>query len=239
MQTENVLNSGVRDSLRKRFETALHRKSAGSVRQVASFLARLEKSGVPYPVCLKLLENEFRDAVTACEKESGTDESRRRRAYAEEAFHLVRRELQSLRGSPQSKAHSFIYGRVTHPVTAHIDGSVRNSTAAIGVFIHAGTRDIVTASMAVEARNSAEAEMQALLVAMKTALALGRYQLLVFTDAEALVALLEGKSRLRFTQLGQELLSLVGHFSGLAVVVVPRLYNHRADRLALLRTRPS
>jgi ribonuclease HI len=236
MVNQIVPNPGVRKALHRRFETALSRKSVGAIRQVASFLLRLEKSGAAYSACLQLLEHEFRDAVTSRETGLGTDESRRRRAYAQEAFHLIRRELQHQRGFPQSKAHSFSFGQLSTPVTAHIDGSVRNGNAAIGVFIHVGNRDIVTASMTVNASNSAEAEMHALVVAMKTALALGRLQLIVFTDAEALVALLAGKSKLRFHPVGRDVLRLVGRFTGLAVQVVPRIYNHRADRLALERT---
>jgi ribonuclease HI len=236
MLNKIVPHAGLRSALHRRFETALNRKSAGAIRQVAGFLLRLEKSGTAYPACLQLLEHEFRDAVTALESGLGTDASRRRRAYAQEAFHLVRRELQRQRGFPQSKGSSFSSGQLSAPVTAHIDGSVRNGSAAIGVFIHARNRDIVTASMTVAASNSAEAEMHALVVAMKTALALGRLQLVVFTDAEALVALLGGKSKLRFHPVGREVLRLVDRFTGLAVRVVPRIYNHRADRLALERT---
>jgi ribonuclease HI len=236
MLNEIVPNAGLRSALHRRFETALSRKSAGAIRQVASFLLRLEKSGTAYSACLHLLEHEFRDAITALEASPGNDDSRRRRAYAQEAFHLVRRELQRQRGYPHSKAHSFSFGQLSAPVTAHVDGSVRHGNAAIGVFIHAGNRDIVTASMTVTASNSAEAEMHALVVAMKTSLALGRLQLIVFTDAEALVALLEQKSKLRFHPLGREVLRLVRGFTGLAVQVVPRIYNHRADRLALERT---
>jgi ribonuclease HI len=236
MLNENVPNPGAQTALHRRFETALNRKSAGAIRQVASFLLRLEKAGMKYSACLQLLEQEFRDTVATLETRLGTDESRRRKAYAQEAFHLSRRELQRQRGYPHSKAHSFSFGQLSNPVTAHVDGSVRNGSAAIGVFIHVGNRDIVTAAMSVAASNSAEAEMHALAVAMKTALALGRVQLIVFTDAEALVALLKEKSKLRFHPLGREVLSLVKRFNGLGVQVVPRIYNHRADRLALQRT---
>jgi ribonuclease HI len=231
-------DANVRRAIQKRFRTALARKSVGGVCQVANFLLRLERSGLPYPDCLSLLEAAFRDTLGALSSvRLGTDDSRRYRAYAEEAFHLVRDELQVLRGRPVSKAPCFSVGDPGYDVTAHIDGSVRNGKAAIGVFLKVGRKHIVTAAIAVEATNSAEAEMQALLVAMKTALALDRRHLRVMTDAEALIVLLHRKSRLRYTRTGRQVLEVASLFSGLHVVVVPRIFNHRADRIALQRTR--
>jgi ribonuclease HI len=236
MQIENDFPPGMREALRMRFETALTRKSVGAVRQVAVFLLRLEKSGVSYPHCVQLLERAYRTVLGNTEKGIGTDASRRRKSYAQEAFHLIRHELRILRGHPPSKARSFSVGHLSNKLTAHIDGSVRKGTAAVGVLLTEGHRDLVTASMTVDARNSAEAEMHALLVALKTALALGYSELKVQTDAEALITLLEEKSRLRFHKVGREILRILPRFGGLAVVVVPRLYNHRADHLALERT---
>lgn len=236
MQIENDFPPGMREALRIRFETALTRKSVGAVRQVAGFMLRLEKSGVPYPHCVHLLESAYRTVLGSLETGSGTDASRRRKSYAQEAFHLIRHELRILRGHPPSKARSFSMGQLSNKLTAHIDGSVRRGTAAVGVLLTQGYRDLVSASMTVDARNSAEAEMYALLIALKTTLALGHSELKVLTDAEALITLLEEKSRLRFHRLGREILRLLPRFAGLAVVVVPRLYNHRADQLALERT---
>lgn len=221
----------------KRFGTVVSRKTPGAVGQAARYLYRLEMNGYSYADCLKLLQETLKVKLSMLEAFPTNDDHRRLRDYALEGYHLVRRELQTLRGSPRKGVPCHRSGAARSGVVAHIDGSVRNDKASASFLLHAGSKELAVGTRRVNATTSSEAEMHALLLAMKTALAFGYRRLKVLTDAECLVDLMDRKSKLRHHPLGQEALALREDFLTFELEVVPRIYNHRADALALFATR--
>lgn len=230
------MNPDLQSSFALRLETVLTRRTTGAVRQAARFLLRLENSGTAYSDCLLLLKDSVRAKLLELSPGGANDAQRRIRDYAEESFHLIRAEFQRLHGKVKSEGKSFLKGTSGVGVLAHIDGSVRHNKAAASFVLYAGARELAVGVVGVEAINSAEAETHALLLAMTTALALGHKALRVFTDTEMIVDLLSGHSRLSRHPLGQKSLSLLEQFANFEVRVVPRMFNHRADALALLAT---
>lgn len=219
-----------------RFNTVLKRKTKGSVSQAARFLRKLELHGRSYSSCLELLKSTLKHSIATLPTIHANDALRRQRDYIKETFHLIKNELQYQRGKSRPDEISFSKGRYRYGVEANIDGSVRNGKAAAAFYLRAGGKELAQGVCTVDSKNSAEAETEALLMAMRTALSLGHKSLRVLTDTEMLVSLMNGGSKLTHHPLGVQAHQLLNEFTSLELTVVPRMYNHKADCLALVAT---
>lgn len=231
------MQSNFQPAFSKRFETVIRRRTIGAVSQAAKYLLRLEKDeGVTYPECLRILRFTHEDRLAAFQPEQASDDQRRMRDYTTEGYHLIRAELQYLRGKSRRIEPFFKKGSGTPTAEASIDGSVRNNKGSASLVLRSGRRELALAVVEVEVDSPAEAEIHAAILAMTTALALGHTRLRILTDAELLLVLFEGHGKLVHNPLGIKAHLLLEQFSTLELLVVPRLFNHRADAMALSAT---
>ncbi|MBC8737298.1 reverse transcriptase-like protein [Paraburkholderia sp. UCT31] len=234
----SVLRTKTLNGFKKRFEKAVVEKTPAAVEAAARHLHRLERAGLPYHDCLVLLLSSLRLFTTELSaRVDSLEERRRRRRYAEETYHLVRARLQCARGVVRlSQNPIFTKGTLDDAVECFVDGSVRNGKAGVGFIVINKGALLVEANVELPVTTPVEAELYALVLCMKTALALGHRAVRISTDAQALVELFFRKKGIAGSTPGREALRLADCLSGFEIQRVPRLFNDRADALAARST---
>jgi ribonuclease HI len=124
------------------------------------------------------------------------------------------------------------------PLKIHIDGASRGNPgeAGFGVFVTDDQGHAVAELYGYLGRASNNvAEYQALLHALRYALACGAQQIRVYSDSELVVKQMDGRYRVRHPDmlpLHREAASLIRRFEQATLSHVPRAQNKDADRLA-------
>jgi ribonuclease HI len=124
------------------------------------------------------------------------------------------------------------------PLVVHIDGASRGNPgeAGFGIHISDGTRTVELYGYLGQATNNV-AEYQALLHALRHALARGAPEIEIYSDSELVVRQIEGRYRVKnegLVPLYREALALLKRFQRASVRHVAREQNRDADRLANL-----
>ena len=217
------------------FKRVLDNRSPSSVSEAAECLYMLMRSGFAYSSCVATLSSARDVCLAELDQVSAVPERRWRRAQIREAFHLIRSEFQCMNGRCRAPALRATLGRTIEQseARAFVDGSLKQGVAAVGFSIEVGVDGpAVEASLRVDADDPTECELEALRHALRMVHALGLSALRVFTDAQALVALFSPSSKLASSVIGRTIIDLAEKLDAFEIVKVPRLYNHRADRLA-------
>jgi hypothetical protein len=155
-----------------------------------------------------------------------------------EAFHLIRIQIQvwfNIRMPVEFAHYTFGAPAGNRPVmVAYCDGSFNNSKAGIGVLLLAGGEltTLAEISTPVAVSSAFLAELAAAVTALQTIRALGGLQAILHVDAQGVLAAISATATIRHKSERDKLLGLISSFSYLKVVLVPRLFNFKADRLA-------
>ncbi|MDO8416351.1 MAG: ribonuclease H family protein [Agitococcus sp.] len=153
-----------------------------------------------------------------------------------EAFHLLRIQLQIWFGMRQPSLLSHVtFGSISSvtPMLAYCDGSFSHNTGGAGVLIlDLQLEPLVEISRAVPVQSAFLAELSAMTMALQTLLALDMRHAILHVDAQGLLTTLTGSSEPRYGHERAQILELVQAFAFLQIILVPRLFNFRADRLA-------
>lgn len=164
--------------------------------------------------------------------------SRVRRALIDETFHLIRVQFRVRMGfRTESSCPTRQYGETCPDVVcyAFADGSLRGARAGVGVLLFdALGMPLAEVSAAVAANNSFEVELEAVCTTLATTSAIGMRQLQLHVDSPGIFAAFEG--RVRDTAVRVRLNEHIRPFDALEVILIPRAWNHRADRLAARAT---
>jgi ribonuclease HI len=124
------------------------------------------------------------------------------------------------------------------PLHIHIDGASRGNPGEAGFGVHVATAEggeVASLYGYLGRATNNVAEYQALLHALRDAIARGAHRVRIFSDSELVVRQIEGSYRVRhpdLVPLHREARSLLGRFEEARVVHVPREQNRRADALA-------
>lgn len=166
-------------------------------------------------------------------------EGRVHRHILEEAFKVLQRYLAAalgLRDSPTSDRWSRGHSP-GNPWLAVSDGSFRSGRGSAGVVVYdSNANKRAEIGLAVEARSSVDAELQACLLALHTLDMFGAAHVKLLVDAQSVVSAFQQKLPLRHSVTEGLLLQQAESFESLQVERVSRVATYEADRLASAST---
>lgn len=203
----------------------------------AHVLERVERTlqtGMPYR-CYSLALN-LAQLVSKTKLTSQGSNTRVYRPLVIEAFHLIRIQIQvwfNFRTAIELPTKE--YGNHHHSNTAlqaFCDGSFQAGASRIGILILDKNREAVAEiTRRVEESSAFESEMAALKTTLQTLIAINALSAIVHVDSHGL--LFQSVSiKNTYKICRSEINQLITEFDYLKIVLVPRLFNFKADRLA-------
>lgn len=201
--------------------------------QLGHALAALVHAGSTYDAVALGLR--LARAFTLAQLRSEGARGRVQRGLATEAFHLARLAFRAALGLREAPADPTLhFGQVTELLDwdAFSDGSYRSGRAAAGVLLQHAGGVLAEISLSLPSTCALEAELAAALTALETLRALGAQRVCLHVDSLGVFRAFEQRLPLKYCVQEAQLQSLVREFAALTIVLVPRLHNHAADRLA-------
>lgn len=201
--------------------------------QAGTRLAQHVEHGVPYNTASLALKLAHLYSVNALKRDGAN--SRSQRALSHEAFHLTRLAFRAKLGLRELPSlESVTFGTASAPCWfAYSDGSVKGQRSAVGIVLREpqSGRE-ATLSLKMPLGSPLTAELLAARLALQTLLALGARAVHLHTDSQGVLRAFERRLHFRFCLEEAALENLVLRFDAVTVTLIPRLYNHEADRLA-------